>query len=407
MVARWGAYEPPPRISSFSINFGHGSSGPRDAGKVLHILETATDGDGRFELGAWGPIGVDGIANRQESPLLVVFAAGLMPLKLTGDVNLGPQSLVLAKPSWNEKSLTMAPMPTEIPPYIEALSSLQSALRWEGENDQWKSFPKMAMALQQEKKRIGMDNRKLLGLNHLFGRAGRGELKDAESGESVRGVIGIDWSLRRKAGSELRDDLQVKLADADLSGRGAFYISPWRALLPPFEAWEARPENAPVLRVYAPGYQTVRNVDWPESGKTIRLQKWDQGIGKLAELRSWRKDIDDALSRDGNVAERLAKLDELLWLLDFECRTIPPDANGNICFAADSTVGRYLQSVREKRGNDYSTLREDRYGTYEARFTSQASPRPTFSGCCVQAPSVTGISVESASARRSSKATPK
>ena len=49
MVARWGAYEPPPRISSFSINFGHGSSGPRDAGKVLHILETATDGDGRFD----------------------------------------------------------------------------------------------------------------------------------------------------------------------------------------------------------------------------------------------------------------------------------------------------------------------------------------------------------------------
>src|SRR5205085_4194242 len=134
--------------------------------------------------------------------------------------------------------------------------------------------------------------------------------------------------------------VQTKFAGAKL------FVSPWRNPLLGVPGWEIAPDAVPVVRVYAPGYRRSADVRWPESGTTITMRKLPQTRdATVAELGTWRRDVDAALAMD----ERQVTLPlqrALLSSLAHQCNQLTADLRSGICFAPGSDVARYVEETR-------------------------------------------------------------
>ena len=367
VVARWGLLDPQP------ICFHCG--GPRDNGRVIQISETVTDRLGNYRIPGWGPKVIDsGIVDKGNGPQLLVFKPGYQPLDLRNESVAPQQPQLLLSSQWTNKVLTLKPKSADVNEYVDSLIRLQSSLRWTLQADQWNAMPAMTLALHQERARLGADGERIRGIHHLFGRTGKGELLAATSGAAVYpAVIGIKWTLRRTNGEAVRTAWQLKRAGIE-DNPNVFYVSPWRAVPAQFAGWKPVVEKPPIVRVYVAGYQAMREITWPESGKTLRMRELpNKGPALLKELRGWRSDIDAALAASANREESLGILEELLKLLEDQCRLLLPDVRVGICFAPDAEVTRFLGASKKKLDASYSTTVEPNGTTSRQMATMEES----------------------------------
>jgi hypothetical protein len=346
IVARWEWLEYRPTF--------HGSP-YRNEGDALHMVEVVTGSDGRFVIPGWGPKGREtGRLDDHEDPKLSLFKSGYAPLELRNErwTSLMQPNPALSRGSdWHGKTLKLRKSTASPKEYAQQIRRFQGelygALWWRHQGDHWKSMPRMILALHREKRRLGEDGRAVLGANALYGRSGRGELRDAQTNEVVqRAVIQVTWMLRREGGTATRRFVEQRRSGVE-GDSAQFYLSPWRLPGPRAPGWEVAYDTPPLVRIYAQGYGKSPDRRWDGNGGTIRLQKLaDTKEALLAELRAWRRDAEAELAGSADRAEALAGQQHLLWRLSDQCRTLTADVRAGICLAADSEVERYVEQVR-------------------------------------------------------------
>jgi hypothetical protein len=312
----------------------HGTS-YRNEGNALHVAEAVTGRDGKFVLAAWGPKErASGRLDDHYDPKLSVFKSGYVALELRNR-SLKSETLKLRK---------SAASPRESAGQIQRF---QHGLWWQHESDHWKSMPRMILALHREKRHLGEDGRSILGADTLYGRSGRGELRDAQTNKAVQNaVIQVAWTLRQEGGTQARRFVDQRRSGVEGDSAG-FYVSPWRLPGPQAPGWEVAYDAPPLVRVYAPGYRKSADARWDEKGGTILLEKVpDTKDAVLGELRAWREDAQAALAAAADRREALAGQQHLLRHLSDQCRTLTVDARDGICLRPDSDVERYVEQLR-------------------------------------------------------------
>jgi hypothetical protein len=325
------------------------SHGYYPSGEVVHLGEATTGRDGRFALAGWGPTLRSGGKLDDKAPNLIVFKPGYEPLVKNSGGTPGEGAIRLRKSTASPKD------------YAASIARVQQGdgpgLAWQHASDDWKAMPRMILALHREKARLGPDGAAIRGGNLLFGRAGRGELVDAQSGREVYpAVISITWTLRREDGAPgTRRLVEQKRSGVEGSNAG-FYVSPWRLPQPKVPGWEIATDLAPLVRAYAPGYRKHPDVAWEERGGTLRLQKLPETRDAvLEELRTWRRDIDAELASGAPREEALAGQRRLILSLEYECGKLTADVRAGLCFEPASDVGRFIADARIVRTDTMET----------------------------------------------------
>jgi hypothetical protein len=185
---------------------------------------------------------------------------------------------------------------------------------------------------------------------------GEGRLVDAETGSAVwPAVISITWTMRREGGIETRTLVRQKRSGVE-GGSERFYVSPWRTPAPTLAGFEVAYDRAPLVRAYARGYRKSADVPW-KGGDAIGMRKLAPGRDAIvAELRSWRRDIDAALASASNREEALDGQWLLVTTLEGECRTLTADLHAGICFTPDSELGRFATRARSEQREMWETV---------------------------------------------------
>lgn len=321
----WEAYRPPDWGSS---------GGFRPSVDDAHLAEAVSDAQGRFEMPAWGPVVRMNGRLTFDAPRVMAFKPGYAPFEASSRrKDLGAPIVV-----------QLAPAPADAEAYAESIADFQSdsgfgGLRWKRQNDDWKRMPRMVMALYREKQRLGEAGRSVIGIPALHGRSGRGELHlpgaEAISESRMGGlptpiVVAIVWQVRREDGTELRRFVQ-QVGLPLHSSSTSFQATPWRMPSIAPRGWRIDTDAKPIVRIYAPAYRTHPDTVWEEVGGSITMQPLAPGReALLAELRRWRRDIDDELARtdtlDGLEGQRL-----LAYALARECDRLTADVRVGIC----------------------------------------------------------------------------
>jgi hypothetical protein len=348
VVARWEWGEFYSTLESHGYNY---------AGDVLHMAEALTNGNGRYVIPGWGPKSKAGGGRVSDhgDPQLSLFKSGYAPLQLrnarwTDYKRHNPASA--RNSEWSGKTLKLKKFTGAPHDYAGQIARFQAndagGLGWRFASDNWRAMPRMIEALHAEKIRLGEDGAGVLGVNQLYGRSGQGVLRDAQSGKPVwPAVVNITWTLRRVDGAGTRRFVQQKRSGVE-GGTATFYVSSWRLPAPQLPGWEVMHDRLPQVRIYAPGYRRLPDMQWEERGTALRMQKLpDTRDALLDELRAWRREIDAELAAGADREEALAGQRELLGQLSEQCGKLTADLHQGICFAPDSEVARYLDRVRQ------------------------------------------------------------
>lgn len=387
VVARWDWLDFHQTLESHGYYFN---------GDAVHVGEDQSDRAGRFLIPGWGPAVRSGGKVDDSAPNLIVFKSGYEPLERRVPAE---GAIRLKKSARAPKDHAEAILRVQGGRREELYGSSGHGLAWLHDNQNWKSMPRMILALHREKLLLGEDGAKILGAHMLYGRAGKGVVVDAQTQQTIRGgIVSIAWAMRRGDGSAgtLRV-VQTKRA-ASAGSDSQFYVSPWRLPGPDVPGWEIATDAAPLVRLYAPGYRHSAEVRWEEKGGIVSLEKLPQDRNSLlAELREWRRDADRALA-SGDREAALALQWPLLGLLIDQCRGITPDLREGLCYPEGSEVARYVQKTMSA---GYMIDHEDGarmmrivvVGAGTAHVATQAagaSPR----GAADQKPNVRGFSIE-------------
>ena len=125
-------------------------------------------------------------------------------------------------------------------------------------------------------------------------------------------------------------------------------MSPWILPGPQVAGWEIDPSVMPMVRAYVPGYQRSADVRWEEKGETLYVTKLDGSRdAALANLHSRRKEIDAQLAQ-GDRAEALVLQEAMFRSFQFQCGTLTPDLQAELCFDADSDVARAIHAANHR-----------------------------------------------------------
>jgi len=130
--------------------------GNRPAGQIM-VMETVTDNKGRFYFPAWGPKSTPltipmpltsepHLVNRD--PHLLFFKSGYKWLGLENNFVVNYNKSSLRKSEWNEKTIKMERFTGNLKEYARHLDFFH--LRFAEEDCNWKSIPKMILAVDKQ-----------------------------------------------------------------------------------------------------------------------------------------------------------------------------------------------------------------------------------------------------------------
>ena len=300
-------------------------------GDALHIGEAVADRDGRYTIAAWGPKARPNARLQEDGPMFHVFKGGYEPS------------------SGHTPDVALRHAAAEDNAYAERVRSFQEGpLAWYFPGGNWKSMPRMVLAVQAEKIRLGANGKALRGPNTLPGRSGEGHIVDAQGKQSIKsGVLAVAWTLRRIDGAPgSRRFVHARRIGTDQPDV-AFYVSPYRLPGPRLPAgWEINPDVPADLTIYSVGYRPQRVARWSETGGTVTIERLPEAReGTLAYLRAVRADLDRELA----AGDRESALEgERVLLSDFayECAKLVPELRKGLCYEPASEVDRYIEASR-------------------------------------------------------------
>lgn len=117
--------------------------------KRLHIEETVTDKDGRYIIPAWGPKPhLPFTELDREDPMLAIFKSGYEPRIL---VNRIDRSEALRISDWDGQVVKLKRYQGNVEQYAFRIGTV---IRDSLDDKEWKSFPRMVLALDSENKRL-------------------------------------------------------------------------------------------------------------------------------------------------------------------------------------------------------------------------------------------------------------
>jgi hypothetical protein len=138
VVAQWVLYQ---------AGLGHGGHNGR-----LHVYETVTDKDGRYFIPAWGPkphLPMTKLFGRD--PEILIFKSAYEPDWLENSV-MHEDSVRVS--DWNGKVVKLKKFQGTLESYALAIRiGISGSLSSQGASD-WKSFPRMVLALDAEDRRL-------------------------------------------------------------------------------------------------------------------------------------------------------------------------------------------------------------------------------------------------------------
>jgi hypothetical protein len=215
---------------------------------------------------------------------------------------------------------------------------------------------------------IARDYSQLDGIRFLkaAGEFVAGNVIDAGSGKPIEGaVVSLDFSIR-KAG----DARQTKLIQQSLTGaKGRFFLHTWQNSLRREAGWELVPDQKPVLRIYARGYQrlTVEDRFGIKKGSNTNLDRpralqpmLSTPGAVLHELALWKQeltpevfaevlDLFDPRERQVQQVRRDAQK-HLTLLFGNVCETLPGDTRTQACYQPCSAADRLVQKYKYEEG---------------------------------------------------------
>ena len=359
----------------------HSSPSFRYEGEVLNMQEVASAANGMYAIAAWGPV-VRGMG--QADGRVMVFKSGYEPVERSieeargGTIRLQrpagtPEDIAARIAEWQagyapRVLLTGANLPQRwIPP----------GLRWTSPDDQWKSMPRMIVALHREKGRLREAGGVIFGVEKLRGRSGEGKVLLPGRDERVRerafspptpAIVNITWLIRSPDGRLTRRFVQQR--SGGYAASNIVTVSPWGYPQPGPPDWTADLEAKPQVRAYAAGFHASADVAWSEAGATISLPRVDETReARVAELRRWRADIERELA-SGDRREALAGQAQLIWLLMQECANLTLDAREGLCFDPRSEIAMAAR-------DPFAVARaaaDDEFRPHDARMAKPAPP---------------------------------
>ena len=137
VVAQWIMHEP-----------GKGSW------RRLHVFETTTDSRGNYLIPGWGPkrnTWYPWTRLRDADPTLNFFKPGYVPL---GVRNRWERNESGRFSEWDRKMIKLQKFTGTDEDWIRELSFVQTSLSWGSEVTEWRSMPRIVLALEQERGRI-------------------------------------------------------------------------------------------------------------------------------------------------------------------------------------------------------------------------------------------------------------
>ena len=137
VVAQWIMHEP-----------GKGSW------RRLHVFETTTDSRGNYLIPGWGPkrnTWYPWTRLRDADPTLNFFKPGYVPL---GVRNRWERNESGRFSEWDGKMIKLQKFTGTDEDWIRELSFVQTNLSWGSEVTEWRSMPRIVLALEQERGRI-------------------------------------------------------------------------------------------------------------------------------------------------------------------------------------------------------------------------------------------------------------
>lgn len=364
----------------------HSSGGYFNAGRAVHVAESAANAQGRIVFPRWGPTARTGGMMDERAPRVLVFKAGYQPL--VRDKYKAGEPLRLLRSD--------AP----IADYVKSLIGFEEqGLYWRTTQD-WPAFPRMVMALHREKARLGEDGRAIPGANLMADRSGVGQLVDASDGRPLAsgGVLKITWTMRRADAAAGRRTLVQTKNTGSLQRSGEFFVSPWRLPAPSLEGWEIDPNVPPLVRASVMGYARSDEVKWSEKGGSIAMRKRPEGRDSyVAAIREIRMEVDAALAA-GDREQAMKQYRFLLYQQRSLCDAITPDLRQGACYEESSDVYRYVADARrvEKYGPEDNeiTVRVVESGNQAQAATAAAPGAPAGVRQPPPAKNVGGFSIE-------------
>lgn len=160
-------------------------------GDPLRIEETVTDAEGRFEFPGWGPVPRPTLFHLEhQDPQLLLFRAGHYPRQVANEVRSRHSESAVRVSQWDGKTIRMRRFTGQPQAYTvengrfrESVSvdgtlsdlafgvgGLQIELGWNRETDDWKKYPRMAVALANERGRLtaaGLEKKSLFAIAPL------------------------------------------------------------------------------------------------------------------------------------------------------------------------------------------------------------------------------------------------
>jgi hypothetical protein len=128
-----------------------------DEKALLHVTETVTDKDGRYAFPAWGPIGLPPLADfgKGQDPVLSIFKSGYDPDYLLNEMvsDMRYRRTPLGEFMWNGTTTKLKKWNGDMVIYARRIGSMAGGLPYRT-GKEWKSYPKMAVALDRENKKL-------------------------------------------------------------------------------------------------------------------------------------------------------------------------------------------------------------------------------------------------------------
>lgn len=129
----------------FQAGIGHGGHNQR-----LYIYEAVTDANGNYVIPAWGPKSHPPFTELDRlDPELSIFKSGYKP---AGFANSQDRNDSVRISEWDGKVIKLEKNKEDIETYARKLRILSSGLPHD--SDEWKSFPRMILALEAEDKHL-------------------------------------------------------------------------------------------------------------------------------------------------------------------------------------------------------------------------------------------------------------
>lgn len=157
----------------------------RSMGDTLRIEETVTDAEGRFRFPGWGPVPRPARLHLEHNdPRILLFKAGHYPRQVANEPRTKYSQAQVRVSQWDGKTIRLRRFTGQPQTYAVQdgrfrhevsvdgslrdlafrVGNLQGRLGWDRDTDDWKRFPRMVVALANERERLeaaGLDKQLL------------------------------------------------------------------------------------------------------------------------------------------------------------------------------------------------------------------------------------------------------